>query len=452
MMHRIPPRALSVRRHVPVIPTDTETELDITNPFDLPPDSSLFDLRDREAAEMREQHNLLMQRSLVDRTLSRLPPLHASSGRSPGSPGETQTLAPPPAERQQRQQMTEFVDQKREIFLVQLLIDRKNKEIDRIQNIRKTEKKNIIQEQGKIAEQSNQNKMTTSQQELELSRAKRSMDAAIKQRTELSKELKKKTAFVQVLESEISRNQETLDAYRSYAEFMKRLTPESTKPLEFFTEPEVLLQELENVENENLFLIRHCQELTDEQDGALRIVQAEIDGRNAESEVLMAAVGRLPQVTEVPAVASGALKECDALDVQLRAFAAIVRKTYRQCFSEASEVNTLTRLERLEMELETMYRQSGTIDPSFRAMQQTEKDRARRDKQRKEKAEKLEREQKRKLEQALIRAQMPVKRRAGRPVYERTLPIKKRKDPIDERKKQQEEQQQEVFLYGPIPD
>jgi hypothetical protein len=346
--------------------------------------------------------------------------------------------------------MADFVEQKRAVFLVQLLIDRKNKEIDRIQNLRKTEKENMVQEQAKITEQSNQNKMTTSGQELELSRAKRAMDAAIRQRTELSKELKKKSAFVQLLDSEISRNQEALDAYRSYSEFLRRLTPADEQTAQFFAEPLTLLEKLENVENENLFLITHCQELRDEQDTCLRGVQGEIDRSEAETHALQAAIAGMPDIEETAGPQSGALKECDALDSQLRRLAAVVCKTYRQCFNEASEVNTLTRLERMENELELMYRFAGAVDPAFIAGKQTETEKARRDVQRREKAEKQERDQKRKLEQALIRAQMPIKRRTGRPVMERTLPIRLSKNPVDVNKKLQEERQQEVFLYGPI--
>jgi hypothetical protein len=211
-----------------------------------------------------------------------------------------------------------------------------------------------------------------------------------------------------------------------------------------------MLEELECVENENLFLIQHCQELRDGQDTTLRGVQGEIDKSEAETRVLMTALDELPELEDASAAPSGALKECDSLDAHLRKLALLVRKTYKQCFDESSEVNTLTRLERLENELELMYQQSALIDPALIAAKQTEKDRARRDVQRREKAEKQEKDQKRKLEQALLRAQMPIKRRTGRPVSERMLPTKRAKNPMDEKKKHQEELHQDMFLYGAI--
>jgi hypothetical protein len=53
-------------------------------------------------------------------------------------------LPPPVTEHQRREQMNELLCQKSEILLVQLLIDRKMKEIERISQTRKTKKKNII--------------------------------------------------------------------------------------------------------------------------------------------------------------------------------------------------------------------------------------------------------------------------------------------------------------------
>lgn len=446
-------RALSAMNSPPLSVIDTALALQQPNPFDLPPDNELFALRDREAAAQKQEHEEFIKRSLADRTISCLPNLRSQSRHLRSVGDNSDEVAPLIAEHQPRQQMSEFVDQKREIFHVQLLIDRKNKEIHRIQNMRKTEKKNIVEEYAKIAETSNQYKMTTNQYEAELTRGKKAMDNAIRRRTELQKELKKKSAFVAVLESEISRNEETLYSYRTYSDFMKKLTPPDRKMLDYFNEPEVLLEELEKVEDENLFLIRHCQELTYAQDAGLKAVQGEIDQTEAESTDVQEAMSKLKQVDEITLGNTGAVaRECDDLDAQRRRLANMVTKTYKHCFGESADVNTLTRLERLENELEKMYRQSATIDPAFIAAKQAEKDKVRRDIQRKEKAEQHEREQKRRLDQVIARARMPIKRRTGRPLFERKLPIKVARNQVDRKKKLEEELILEQFLYGPIAD
>lgn len=434
---------------------DTALALQAPNPFDLPPDSELFAMRDREAQLQKEHQKKVMKQSLVERTLSCLPPLHSQSRHACRSVSESTAgfqIAPPVAEHQRRQQMAEFVDQKREIFLVQLLIDRKNKEIQRIQQLRKTEKKNIREEEAKIAETTNQYKMTTNQMEAELTRAKKAMDAAIKHRTELSKELKKKKAYVAVVKSEISRNDETLEAYRTYSEFLKRLTPPDSTVQEYFNDPQVLLDELEKVENENLFLIQHCQELYYEQETGITSLTTQIDQVDYEACELKKGIEKLNDGLKVStefdtSTSSVANKESDQLELQLKRLSKYVSETYRNCFKETADVNTLTRLERIENELERMYRGSECIDPAFIAAKQTEKDKVRRDIQRKAKAEKQALEQQRKLDQALARAKMPIKRKTGRPCNERILPIKSKR-PQDEKKKQMEVKAQEDFLFG----
>ena len=185
----------------------------------------------------------------------------------------------------------------------------------------------------------------------------------------------------------------------------------------------------------------------------LKAVQGEIDKTEAESSEVQDAMTKLKQVDEITLGNTGAVaRECDDLDAERRRLAVMVTKTYKHCFGESADVNTLTRLERIENELEKMYRQSATIDPAFIAAKQAEKDKVRREIQRKEKAEQHDREQKRKLDQVIARARMPIKRRTGRPLFERKLPIKISRSQVDQKKKLQEDLIMEQFLYGPIAD
>ncbi|OHT16169.1 hypothetical protein TRFO_42006 [Tritrichomonas foetus] len=359
-------------------------------------------------------------------------------------------ISPPVAEHQQRQQMDEFIGQRREIFFVQLLIDRKNKEIQRIQNLRKTEKKNIAEEEAKIAETSNQYKMTQNQIDAELSREKKNMEAAIKARTQSQKVLKQKTLYVDAITSENMKNEETLNTYKTYKAFLQKMTPPDVPMFEFFNSPQVLLDEIEKVENENLFLIQHYQEMQFEQETVTAVVKSEINKTTAESDDLINAIGKLNKIEQFQLINDKENKENEILDDELTTLARIVTNTYEECFNETADVNTLTRLERLENELEMLYREMMKIDPDFIKSKQAEKDKKRREEQRKAKAEELQKEQARKHKQALLRAQMPVKRKTGRPVRERTLPIKLNRNPIDEKQKLIEEQAQEIFLFGNI--
>ena len=123
--------------------------LDQPNPFDLPPDQDLFSRRDEENQKLKEHQLKIAKRSLAERNSMSKSPLYGAgktitkSRRNLAESTNEFYIAPPVAEHQRKEQMHDFVEQKREIFLVQLLIDRKVKEIDRISQTRKTEKKNI---------------------------------------------------------------------------------------------------------------------------------------------------------------------------------------------------------------------------------------------------------------------------------------------------------------------
>ncbi|KAH0790385.1 hypothetical protein GPJ56_005681 [Histomonas meleagridis] len=392
-----------------------------------------------------------MGQTLIERFDSTLPPLKSSPTNNKSNSDNLQ-IAPPPAERQQHQEMADFIQQKREVLLANLLIDRKEKEICRIQNLRKTEKKNLIQEESKIAETSNQYKMSTNQIEAELQRSKKAMDSAIHKKNDLLKELKKKKSLVDAMRHEISDNEESLDSYRKYDSFLKKLTPSGTEVFSYFCSPQVMLDELEKLENENLFLIQHCQSLNESQDTQLQNVQNAIETVSNESNELSLLVTNIEDTIsqeEFLTNSNDTVKECDLLDRELKHLSDLVNKTYQHCFNERTDMNALIRLERIERELSKMYQEADRIDPNFMHKKQSEKNRNRRDIQRKENAERLSKEQQRKLDQAIQRAQMPIKKNNGRKLNERKLPIKMGKK-IDLKKKKIEEQQYDEFLYGPI--
>ncbi|OHT05563.1 hypothetical protein TRFO_26630 [Tritrichomonas foetus] len=444
----------------PLSAIDKALPLKGPNPFDIPPDSEMLEKRDKENEQLAILHRKMVKTKLMDRSFSSLPPLQAHSRRAARSQIDNSNgmnVQPPAAEHQQRQQMHEFIDQKREIFLVQLLIDRKNKEIQRIQNTRQAEKNNIVEEGNKIAEISNQYKMTQNQIEAELQREKKTLDQAIKRRTDLQKELKKKTVFVDAVSSEIARNWETLKSYQTYRDFLacfvSKDKPTKNDVMEYFQIPQTLMDEIEKVENENLFLLHHCQELTNEQEAARENISGAIDHAQGESDVIQNSMNKLKDVKEIVYnVHDSVDAETKALEVQVNKLAKIVTLTYDECFNESADVNTLTRLERIEIEFEEMYLQASQISESFIIQKQSEKDKKRREEQRKAKNEELQKEQARKHKQALLRAQMPLKRKVGRPCNERTLPNRLNRNQIDQKQKLLEEAAQDHFLYGEISD
>ena len=424
--------------------------LDGPNPFDLPKDQDLFARRDEENQKIKEFQSKISKQTLVQRSaISKSPLLGAGltiskSRRSVAeSTNELHAAAP---EHQRREQMSDFVEQKREIFLVQLLIDRKVKEIDRISQTRKTEKKNIADEEAKIAETSNQYKMTRNQIDAELSRGKKSMDDAMKKRMEISKQLKKMRANVAIINSEISKNEEMLESYRNYANFLKKLSPPNKNPEDVFKEPKQVLDELEKVELDNLFLIQHCQELTEAAETGLTQLNTELQSTLQEKEAIQKSMNAMKQVEEFKG--PDVIKSV-SLDQNLAALSKSVRKAYIECFKVNADISPVSMLERIEIGLEKMYNMSQNIDPHFLAERQSLREKKRREEQRQASNKKKLEDQKKKAEAALARAKKPIKRRTGRPLNERVLPVKMHHS-VDEKAKQEEERAVDDFLFGEI--
>jgi hypothetical protein len=73
--------------------------------------------------------------------------------------------------------------------MAQLMIDRRQKEIDRIVQHKASENSAIQDQRQKMLELENHYRMNRNQADAEMVRARKAMDAAIRRRSELSQEL-----------------------------------------------------------------------------------------------------------------------------------------------------------------------------------------------------------------------------------------------------------------------
>ena len=87
--------------------------------------------------------------------------------------------------------MHEFVDEKREIYRLQLFIDKKNRDISKFSRNIETNDRKLQEAETKIKTLSDQYKMTTIQMEAAVARSRKLADAAARQTTLKKKELQK---------------------------------------------------------------------------------------------------------------------------------------------------------------------------------------------------------------------------------------------------------------------
>lgn len=422
------------------------------NPFNMPPDSELLARRDKEVEKQKRIKTAKARMNLQERNCPTLPNLNPSPSKVYQSTStlidRSDYIPPVGPEYQCREELHEFIDQKREIFLVQLLIDRKKKEIERINQQQKSENKSIDDQNGKMAETTNQYKMTMSQLEGGLVRGRKAMDIAVKRRLELQSELKKKQANVQEIKAQITLNEEQVEQFRNYDDFLKKISPDSKKEL-LYDNPVALLDELERIERENLLLIQRCGDYNYAREGVISYINDSYHLTVQEIANIKKAKDEIPDIKVEDQTPESISRDAEILDRELTRLAKIVQRTFVGCFSKKSDITTLMMLERLENELEKMYRETEYIAPSFIIEKQNLKAKQRREEQRREKQEKQIREQQKKMEAALERSKKPIKRKTGRPLNCRALPMKVNRK-VD--KKLVDEEYFENLLFQPDHD
>lgn len=443
------------------------------NPYQIPHDNEVFQIQDEESAEKYQRHKFLSNQTLMYRNcpaaLPKLPSiqlndnLHEQTTDFFPQSKKTYTIFQAPKvsdygevfpvgpEHQDKEQLSEFVDQKRKIFLAQLLINRKQKEIERIEQQEKAEDSVFQDQQNKIKETKNQFKMTMNQIEAEYSRQKKAADLASKNKTEFSNNLKRKKAKLLAIDLEIASNDEELIKYRSYRDFLNKIKIDYTNP-KTPRDSTLIQEEFEYLENENLFLFSKCAELLGIKNSIYDSVKLDIENAEQESAEIEQKSDQLKNVTVplIPAHSKLLEKpEVVQMDQELHKLAIYVKKAYEQCFGKATEISPLMMLHRLETELEQLYRKSKQIPEKEILEKQNAKEKERREKQRIEKQMAQIREQQAKNDAAIERSKMPVKQRTGRPLIERTIPVK-----ISRHIKQNNDEDEELnnLLYGPIND
>jgi hypothetical protein len=226
-----------------------------------------------------------------------------------------------------------------------------------------------------------------------------------------------------------------------------RLCPPDQTFETFLQHPESCICQLHQIENDNLFLIRHYQHLKDVLEHGLEKIQADIAIEIEAEEALVRDIESPTKILQTDLGAAVKPSQQDE-DDPLARLERQVKKTYKGCFGMTVDLGSILMLKKIEIELESMYEKCDRVVPEFLAYKQTMRERQRRDEQRKEWQAWRAREQQRKMEQAIARAKRPMPVRTGRPLTMRRLPLKVKKQNDEAiRKLLLEQLQEEQLLY-----
>lgn len=366
--------------------------------------------------------------SLLQRTETLSPDLPECLTRSrrPATVQSRCSATTPSAPREKSQRIGEFIQQKRDIYLVQMGINRKNKEILHLAQMAKKEESAVFEANDKIEKLTNICKARTSRCEVVLARARTAAEKATRQRVEKHHTLKTATMSIEVTTAEIERNRDLVDLYRDFKTFMEELAPENVPMMKYFNSPQRLIEALDSVERYDYYLIDLCQEFERRLDRAAGKITEQIDftdvGVNALARGLEQLGERIPRSLS-SIVQFDAVKKSEELDDELDNLSKLIRETYRLCFGKESGRALKSLLKHLEMTLDYYLQEIVKYDQGVVADRQSLRDKERRERQRIYRHELQAQEQQRKMEQSLERARNPVKKKVGRPLLPRSVPI-----------------------------
>jgi hypothetical protein len=352
--------------------------------------------------------------------------------------------------RDKQRRTSEFIQEKREIFLLQLMIDRKRGQIKRIVDSIAEQEREFTETEESVELASEEYKLRNAQVEADLARARMKMETATRQRVECQKHVKHMTNCVAVVKSEIVKSEALLESLVQAKEFLRAVVPAGANPYNYFTDPQQLVDEFTRLEQDNLLIYRHIQHYDERVDRAHAHLSAQIATSNSGLADIRA---RLEAVTDVDEIAVVALA-ADAQEAELGTLSRLIDRSYISCFpKDESDASPLVQLEKIEANLEVMHRQLEKIAPDFIREKQIVKAKERREYQRRARQAKQAEDQKLKIAQAMERANKPIKRKEGRPLVRRAAAVKTRKSNDDQLMAMRREQTRiEKVLYGPLFD
>jgi hypothetical protein len=413
----------------------------------------MFGQRDDEKLKNQSERELIRSLTLVERTERQHPctPNYVtrSSQRAIAPRADLSDSKHPPASpREHSRRLTEFIAEKREIFIFQLQIDRKRDEIKRVYDSISQAETDLIEQEADLEKTALEFKIRSTELSCQLSTATREVEASRRRHAEANQRLRRLRASVDMAKSEIAKNEATLEALTEMNAFLHAISPDDrADPLTVFTRADQLIGEFDRLESSNLRIyehLMHYQELIDRSRGALAARLAENEGRLA---VMADKLAHVPEIGQVEVLTSST----EAQDSELARLGAVIEQLYGRCFKKTSLLVPLQQLASIEMRMDEMFLQLEKVSPQFIREKQIIRDKERRERQRIERQEKQDREQRLKVAQAIERANKPIKKREGRPLVPRVGPVKsEKKNDAKLEAIRREQARVEALLYGEL--
>ena len=428
------------------------------NPFKIRPEQLEFDASARELERKRQERVDYLQMPLIERQslLTPMVSFREIRERTPRTSRPMTTSTRPQTTRdfgktprQRRQRVAERVAETREIYMISLILNKKKKQQRLINETIETEQENLEKLDNDIYEESHRCTQETDRIEMEMQKARKAAEVATAERVELEKQIRMKESKIGLTEYDIHKNEDLLEQYNEYYKFLSSVCPEDRSFEDFSKDPNELIQLFQSIEDENKFVMKHCDTIEDIETRS----NIKLSAQMQEAQERLDEISNRLNSVEVPEVIEPQDEENNQtkkdIDNELAYLSNIVLDLFTDCFHVKAMLTPVEMLERVEKALEEFYIESERLNQHFLIEKQSEIDDARSEALRNQVKAERERMLLEKKEQALARATKPVKKRMGRKLMERHMPTRARKKTDEELLlKLKEKERLEKLLYG----
>lgn len=434
-----------------------------SNPFKIPDDKELMTIHEKMKESKDEKSRLYGSPRENFRSLTKVDATPISAEEK-----ALDALIPPPDSSQNKEGLRDFIAQKREIFLAQLAIDTKREELQRLERLEREEEANLKAKEDEIDQFREQFRAFLESDGQATMEARKSAENKSKDRLKVSMQIKQVSSQISTLRNEIAHQDEKLQECQDYQQFLESLTPPDWRkrhppPEMYFTDPQQLLTIIVSLEEQNMFLIRHCQEaeeaveryrtkfnkLLEERDGSMTEM---MQNREEKQKELQATQEKNQQYKVEGEFRYGnELSESELSELQT----AIIQFHEVLGFDAASSNDIAMMLRRIENKMEELIQKLERLDQVTVKALALEKEHLRREQQRTFTQENAKQQQMEKMRKAVAQANKPIKRKTGRPLYERMVPKKGKSRQEEEEKARAlkaEQAADEELLFGQIWD
>lgn len=460
------------------------------NPFVLPDDENVFQLREKEREDRERKRRDVQSMRVEDKgtfssSMQRaVPPGQVLSKTDKSHEQDKKELAglsalPTGPRKTQKEDMAQFIRKKREIFLVQMSLNTKRDEMQNLDEHARRREEAIRKSEQMLEQDSEHFDNFLKENDAKVNEAIRKADQQVKAKSEKQQELKRLSASIQAVKSELNKYEEQLQDCRAYKRFLDELTPpdwfkEQRRSLGiaedgsqdedvddlpmYFSKPQQLFDTFSELEERNLFLIQNSQETEEaleELKSKLRDHKAKMDPQaedlkrqkqeleraiafeQARASSLHASVHQeeTKEDPEKQAQEQGSsVREKDMTkerseESSLESICEKVRDVYVRCgFEHDRSTDTLQMLTNIEHKMEEYLDYVAKLPQDKVMRAEKERERQRRRHHRERKQEEQRREQESRIQKALDRASRPVPKKEGKPLMFRSRPVERRKE------------------------